>query len=74
MEEKGIALKVTSEALHELSVAGYDPQFGARPMRRVIQERVEDKIATILLEGNAKRRDIIVVDVGGDVRLEPTAV
>ena len=74
LEEKGIALKVTSEALHELSVAGYDPQFGARPMRRVIQERVEDKIATILLEGNAKRRDIIVVDVGGDVRLEPTAV
>ena len=70
LEEKGIALRVSDEALHELSVAGYDPQFGARPMRRVIQERVEDKIATILLEGTVKRRDTIAVDVGGDVHVE----
>ena len=70
MEEKGIALQVTSSALKELSVAGYDPQFGARPLRRVIQERVEDPLATILLEGKAERRDTVVLDAGGEMRVD----
>ena len=70
MEEKGMALTVTDAALKELSVAGYDPQFGARPLRRVIQERVEDPLATLLLEGRAKRRDTIVLDAGGDLRVQ----
>lgn len=70
MEEKGMAFSVTDAALRELSAAGYDPQFGARPLRRVIQERVEDPLATLLLEGQAKRRDTIVLDVGGQMRVE----
>lgn len=70
MEEKGMTFSVTDAALMELSAAGYDPQFGARPLRRVIQERVEDPLATLLLEGRAKRRDTIVLDAGGQMRVE----
>ncbi|OGL71236.1 hypothetical protein A3C17_03745 [Candidatus Uhrbacteria bacterium RIFCSPHIGHO2_02_FULL_53_13] len=70
MEEKGIVFSVTDAALKELAVAGYDPQFGARPLRRVIQERVEDPLATLLLEERAKRRDTIVLDAGGEMRVE----
>ena len=70
MEEKGIKFNVTDAALKELSVAGYDPQFGARPLRRVIQEKVEDPMATILLEGKAGRRDTITLDAGGEMSVE----
>ena len=74
MDEKGISLEVSDSALKEIAVAGYDPQFGARPLRRVIQERVEDKLATILLEGQAVRRDKIVLEAGGQVRVEKAEV
>jgi ATP-dependent Clp protease ATP-binding subunit ClpC len=70
MDEKGIAFEVTPAAMKELAVAGYDPQFGARPLRRVIQEKVEDPLATVLLEGKVERRDKVVLDAGGDLRIE----
>ena len=70
VEEKGIEFAVTDAALKELAVAGYDPQFGARPLRRVIQDRVEDQLATLFLEGKAKRRDKVVMDAGGEMRVE----
>ncbi len=73
MDEKGIIFTVTDAALKELAVAGYDPQFGARPLRRVIQEKVEDQLATFLLEGTVERRDTIVLDAGGAMRVEKAA-
>ncbi|MBI2476778.1 hypothetical protein HYV72_01255 [Candidatus Uhrbacteria bacterium] len=70
VEEKGMALRVEDAALKELAVLGYDPKFGARPLRRVIQERVEDPLATLLLEQKVGRRDTVVLDAGGVMRVE----
>lgn len=65
LKAKGLSFSVTDAAIHELAEAGYDPKFGARPLRRVMQERVENAIAEKLLGGGVTRRDALVYDVGG---------
>ncbi|MFY0759437.1 AAA family ATPase [Metabacillus dongyingensis] len=52
LAEQKITLSITDEAKEKMAELGYHPAFGARPLRRVIQEHVEDSIADILLEGN----------------------
>ncbi len=52
LKESGKTLEVSEEAKRKLVKFGYDPKFGARPLRRVIQEKVEDKIADVLLEND----------------------
>ncbi|MDO8435363.1 MAG: hypothetical protein Q7S89_01645, partial [bacterium] len=66
----GIAFEVTDAAIAELAKEGYDPEFGARPLRRVIQRRVENQLATILLEQKVDRRDKVILDSGGTFRIE----
>jgi ATP-dependent Clp protease ATP-binding subunit ClpE len=51
LAEQKITLSITDEAKEKIAELGYHPAFGARPLRRVIQEHVEDSIADILLEG-----------------------
>jgi len=68
--EKGIILKVTDEAVVELAKQGFDPKFGARPLRRVIQEKVQNALAKYLLEGKLDRRDVAVLEPGGVIRVE----
>jgi len=70
LEPKGIHFRATDEAVAELARKGYDPQFGARPLRRVVQEVVDDAIANALLEGKAGRRDTIVLSAGGNIEIE----
>ena len=60
LEEKGVELVVKEAALRELAKLGFDPKFGARPLRRVIAREVEDRLANLLLEGKVKRRDKVV--------------
>lgn len=72
LEERGIFLEVTDAAVAELATAGFDPEFGARPLRRVIQDRVENAIAGLLLQNQVKRKDTIVIDVGG-ITVRPAA-
>jgi ATP-dependent Clp protease ATP-binding subunit ClpE len=50
LTEQGIQLSITSEAKEKLAVLGYHTKFGARPLRRVIQEQLEDRIADFILE------------------------
>ena len=69
LDERGITLEFTPEVLRQLATEGYDPQFGARPMRRVIQDHVENKLASLLLENKLKRGAHIVYDVGDTVRV-----
>jgi ATP-dependent Clp protease ATP-binding subunit ClpC len=64
--EKGISLEITDEAKGWLSEKGYDPQFGARPLRRVIQDSVEDRLSDAILGGELKPGDTAVVDTGDD--------
>lgn len=70
LEEKGIILKVTEEAVKELAEEGFDPAFGARPLNRVIQNRVSDILAKSLLTGKINRRDVVVLEKGGKMRVE----
>ncbi|OGH88466.1 MAG: hypothetical protein A3J93_04350 [Candidatus Magasanikbacteria bacterium RIFOXYC2_FULL_42_28] len=70
LEAKGIDLKVEEEALDFLAKVGFDPEFGARPMRRALQERVENKLADLILSGKLKRRDVVVIGAGGELRVE----
>jgi ATP-dependent Clp protease ATP-binding subunit ClpC len=64
--EKGIKLEVTDAAKDFLGEKGYDEIFGARPLRRVIQDMVEDKLSDSLLRGKFRPGDTAVVDVEGD--------
>jgi ATP-dependent Clp protease ATP-binding subunit ClpC len=70
LEPKGIAFRAEPEAVAELAQKGFDPKFGARPLRRLVQEEVDNAIATALLEGRVKRRDTIVLQTGGRIRIE----
>ena len=73
LEAKGVMFTVTDSAVDELAAIGFDPKFGARPLRRAIQERVDDAIATKVLSGELKRRDTIILDVGGSVTIKKPA-
>jgi ATP-dependent Clp protease ATP-binding subunit ClpC len=69
LEVKGIELKIEPAAMEFLADVGFDPEFGARPMRRALQERVENKLAELLLSGKVKRRDTIVIGQGGEIKV-----
>ncbi len=63
--EKGIDLVVTDEAKDWLVEKGYDPIFGARPLRRVIQDHVEDKLSDAILAGRLGPADTAIIDIDG---------
>ncbi len=67
---KGIYLEVSDEATKEIAEAGFNPVFGARPLRRVIQERVDNALANYLLKGRIGRRDKVILEKGGELRVE----
>ncbi|MFA6490988.1 MAG: AAA family ATPase, partial [Candidatus Magasanikbacteria bacterium] len=67
LEKKGIHLEITNEAVEYFSKLGFDPQFGARPLRRVLQEKVENELAELLLSGKLKRRATVVIGEGGEL-------
>jgi len=73
LEAKGIHFRADDEAVHELADKGFDPKFGARPLRRVIQDQVDDAVAKVLLEGKVGRRDTIVLKTGGQIEIEKAA-
>lgn len=60
-EQLEIQLKVTNSAIEYLAEAGFDAKYGARPIRRAIQSKIEDKLANELLEGKIKRGDTVQV-------------
>jgi ATP-dependent Clp protease ATP-binding subunit ClpC len=69
LEEKGITFEVTDSAVSELAEQGFDPKYGARPLRRVIQNKIDDELAKLLLENKIKRRDKVVLDTGGEIKI-----
>ena len=74
LKEKGIALEVTQDLLDHLGTEGFDPVFGARPLRRVIQNEVEDRLSDSLLEGLYEAGDTIRIDyLEGQVTAEKLA-
>jgi ATP-dependent Clp protease ATP-binding subunit ClpB len=63
LNEHNITLTISDPAKELLAQEGYEPQFGARPLRRVIQREVENRIARALLEGTIKDGDTVNFDV-----------
>jgi ATP-dependent Clp protease ATP-binding subunit ClpC len=75
LREKGITLQVTDALLEHLGTEGFDPVFGARPLRRVIQNEVEDRLSDALLEGQYGEGDTVRLDyLEGQVMAEKVAV
>jgi ATP-dependent Clp protease ATP-binding subunit ClpB len=62
LEERQLRLELTDRARDFLADAGYDPVYGARPLRRAIQHHLQDKLAPMILEGRFKEGDTILVD------------
>jgi len=65
LAERNILIKISTKAKEFLSRKGYDPLYGARPLKRVIQREVQDPIALKVLKGEVKEGEIIKVDVDG---------
>lgn len=63
LADLSIGLEVTTEAMDKLADAGFDPVFGARPLKRAIQNNLENPLALKLLDGEFKAEDKIVVDI-----------
>jgi ATP-dependent Clp protease ATP-binding subunit ClpC len=64
--EKGISLEVSDAAKQWIAEKGYDPLFGARPLRRVIQDHLEDKMSDAILGGSFSPGDTAMIDVDED--------
>ena len=63
MERAGVELRVPDAALDALSATGYDPVYGARPLRRAIQSTIADQAAGMLLDGSLRRGDVVTAQV-----------
>ena len=75
MLEKGLSLEVSTEAKEWLAEKGYDPKFGARPLRRVIQQEIEDRLSEEVLAGKYEPGQTVMVDIkDGAIELHPQEV
>ncbi len=73
MRERGIEVMLSDRAKELLANLGYDPTYGARPLKRVIQKRLVDRLALALLEGEFGEGDVVEVDVAdGDLTFKKT--
>ncbi|MDD4271401.1 MAG: AAA family ATPase [Patescibacteria group bacterium] len=70
LEAKGIGLKYDEAGIKKLASLGFDPKFGARPLRRLIQEKIENEIANKVLADGLKRRDTVIIGAEADVKVE----
>ncbi len=73
MHEQALTLEVSAEAMELLGTKGYDPDYGARPLRRVIQNTIEDELADRLLRGELKGGGSVQVTVAdGEIKVATT--
>jgi ATP-dependent Clp protease ATP-binding subunit ClpB len=66
LEKRELGLEVTKAARQRIADLGYDPVYGARPLKRVIQREVADRVARAVLEGRFPKGEVVRVDVKGD--------
>jgi ATP-dependent Clp protease ATP-binding subunit ClpB len=65
LTEAGLSIEVSRAAQEQIVDEGFDPSYGARPLKRVIQQRIANPLATALLEDRAKEGSMIAVDWDG---------
>ncbi|MGH1978044.1 ATP-dependent chaperone ClpB [Rothia sp. L_38] len=74
LEDRRLTLDVTDAATEWLGLAGYDPAYGARPLRRLVQREIGDRLAKGILAGAIKDGDTVRVDVNPDVAVDGLVV
>jgi ATP-dependent Clp protease ATP-binding subunit ClpB len=67
LEERKLTLELTDAARDQLAVRGYDPVYGARPLKRTIQQQVLDPLAYKIISGVLSEGDHVIIDADGDV-------
>ena len=73
VQERNVAVELTPEARELLAELGYDPTYGARPLKRVLQKKLVDRLALGLLKGDFREGDTVVVDaVDGELAFSAT--
>ena len=65
LEKLEMKLVVSAAAVAELAKVGFDPVFGARPLKRAIQQRIENPVSKLILQGKFGPKDVIPVDLDG---------
>ena len=74
MRERGIEVELTDDARTLLGNLGYDPTYGARPLKRVVQKHLVDRLALSILQGEIREGDVVAVDaVDGELVLTTRA-
>ena len=74
LQTRRLGLEVTDEAKAHLARTGYDPAFGARPLKRLIQRAIGDPLAVAMLEGRYGADDVVIVDVDRPGGTDPSIV
>ena len=69
MAEKELSVELTPAAKASVADGAYDPAYGARPLKRYLQKNVTTLVARLILEGNLREDDVIIIDVGEDGEL-----
>ncbi|WP_413520691.1 ATP-dependent chaperone ClpB [Psychrobacter glacincola] len=69
LHERELDIELSADAMNKLVAVGYDPVYGARPLKRAIQQEIENPLSLKLLAGDFVAGDIIKVDVGADDKL-----
>ena len=70
LHENGIEIEATNEVLDYLGEIGYDPQFGARPLKRVIQRKVLNELSKEILSGNISKDSVVSIEMNADKEIE----
>ncbi|MBD3236994.1 MAG: ATP-dependent chaperone ClpB [Candidatus Eisenbacteria bacterium] len=70
LEPRGVTLELTDAARQRLAELGYEPEFGARPLRRVLQREVQNELARRLLSGEIESGDAVILGVSDDGRFD----
>jgi ATP-dependent Clp protease ATP-binding subunit ClpB len=65
LSDRRITLELTPDAREKLADEGYDPVYGARPIKRVLQQRIQNPLALLLLQGQFAEGDTVLVDIDG---------
>jgi ATP-dependent Clp protease ATP-binding subunit ClpB len=66
LAERHLTLELSDEARDWLAAEGFDPAYGARPLKRLVQREIGDRLALAILEGRVNDGDTVTVTVGGD--------
>ena len=70
LAERQIQLKITEAVKEQLVVEGFDPRYGARPLRRAITSLIEDNLAEAILDGRIQDGNTAVLDIDEDGRIQ----